>query len=67
MRRWARSRMSAGPHLGTGARRQSAFLMKTQIVRCGAIKGEIPMYGAAGMIGAGSALAPFLDRRDGRS
>jgi hypothetical protein len=36
---------------------------REEIVRRGLIRGEIPMYGAAGVIGAGSALAPFLDRR----
>jgi len=34
---------------------------RSEIVRRGVVRGEVPMYGLAGAVGAGSALAPFLD------
>src|ERR1700692_4921087 len=36
---------------------------RSEFVRRGLVRAEIPMYGVAGAIGAGSALAPFLDER----
>src|ERR1700739_1756026 len=36
---------------------------RSEIVRRGIVRKEIPVYSAAGAIRAGTALAPFLDQR----